>query len=236
MTIEEMSNEFDNELFKLYETGVSNIPLQLDEYEKSIYLTKAQEAIVDSLYSEFDASESIRRQLHNLICMESKKLEKSANPHFKYLGYVEYHYIHEGKDTIKAILSEYAVINTKCASVPLPVIPVKQDDINRVIQNPFRTANNNRLLRIEGYEDKAILDIIGKDFNVEDNSIEYHITYLRTPKPIILMDFSNDKLTINGISKNDTIDLPEDLHRKIIEIAVNMVVSNTNNKKSKSTE
>lgn len=53
MTNEEFSNEFDtlinsNSTISLY--GME-LPLEFDEYEKSVFLTKAQEEIVEGLYT-----------------------------------------------------------------------------------------------------------------------------------------------------------------------------------------
>ncbi len=47
MTTEEFSNEFDT-LINSY--SISEL-LSFDEYEKSVYLTKAQEEIVEGLYT-----------------------------------------------------------------------------------------------------------------------------------------------------------------------------------------
>ena len=54
MTNEEFSNEFDNlvnsnSIIKPF--GVDSTPLEFDEYEKSVFLTKAQEEIVEGLYT-----------------------------------------------------------------------------------------------------------------------------------------------------------------------------------------
>lgn len=54
MTNREFSNGFDT-LVNSYASqeffGQSSNPLNFDEYEKSIFLTKAQEEIVESLYT-----------------------------------------------------------------------------------------------------------------------------------------------------------------------------------------
>lgn len=234
MTIEEMSNEFDNELFKLYETGVTPTPIQLNEYEKSVYLTKAQEAIVDSLYAEYDSTELVRRQLHNLVYVNSIDI---TNDIYKsdIMGYTQYRILcstlYTASTSIKAILNEYVTLTTSCGDSMLYVTPVKQDELIKILGNPFRTANDNRALRIEDrYLNANTLKLICKSFE-EVQNITYNVVYLRNPKPIILEDLRN--ITINDESKQSTsIDLSEDLHRKIIEIAVSMVLTGLNNKKS----
>jgi len=82
MTVKEFSDEFDTLLdsFKLaYQHGqVENIPtLRLDEYEKSVFLTQAQEDLVISLYlgkgetdSSYEETEELRRYLDVLNVTE----------------------------------------------------------------------------------------------------------------------------------------------------------------------
>ena len=73
MTNEEFSNEFDT-LVNSNSTFSSTLtPLEFDEYEKSVFLTKAQESVVISLYKgtltgdSFEKTEEMRRYLGNLI-------------------------------------------------------------------------------------------------------------------------------------------------------------------------
>ena len=70
MTCTEFSNEFDI-LLNSYSDNPSDI--KIDEYEKSIYLTQAQEEIIKNLYSGtnkymegFEATEKLRRYLDTL--------------------------------------------------------------------------------------------------------------------------------------------------------------------------
>ena len=79
MTTEEFSNEFDT-ILQSYsvqnEFGQQN-PIAFDEYEKSVFLTKAQEQIIITLYNgknssneSLEKTEELRRYLSNLIKTE----------------------------------------------------------------------------------------------------------------------------------------------------------------------
>ena len=72
MDVQELSNLFDT-LLQPYITkdnfGEQNT-LAFDEYEKSIFLTKAQEQIVLELYQEVEQSEEVRKYLSNHITKE----------------------------------------------------------------------------------------------------------------------------------------------------------------------
>lgn len=70
MTVSEFSNEFDI----LYNNINSNIAPGLNEYEKSVLLTEAQENLIKSLYNghnvyqdSFEESEEIRSYLSGLV-------------------------------------------------------------------------------------------------------------------------------------------------------------------------
>ena len=76
MTNEEFSNEFDvlansNSIVKPF--GLTDTPLEFNEYEKSVFLTKAQETIVRALYSgnltgkSFEETEELRKYLNTLV-------------------------------------------------------------------------------------------------------------------------------------------------------------------------
>lgn len=86
MDFEEMSNEFDsllNSSFIANELGEqsSKIDIQLDEYEKSLFLTQAQEQLVINLYNgrnieglSFESAEESRRYLKELTVTETINL------------------------------------------------------------------------------------------------------------------------------------------------------------------
>ena len=79
MTVTEFSNEFEVIIdsyrrFKNFDDKQNLDSLDFNEYEKSVFLTRAQEDIVISLYNglnltqeSFEGSEEIRRYLDTLI-------------------------------------------------------------------------------------------------------------------------------------------------------------------------
>ena len=69
MDVQELSNLFDTLLqpFIVKDNFGEQNTLAFDEYEKSIFLTKAQEQIVIELYQEVEQSEGKRKYLSNLI-------------------------------------------------------------------------------------------------------------------------------------------------------------------------
>lgn len=199
MTLEELSNEFDV-IVNSYDNSQS---LVFNEYEKSIYLTKAQEYIIKDLYRNYEGTEELNSYLKTLIKDKTYTIEDSTNIELDY------------PDNFLYILKEYANINTTCKSNNrVDVLPITQDEYNEVVENPFR-GSKSKVLRLEENKIKLITDL---------PIISYTMTYLSNPSPIILIDLPNG-LTINNESnKSTTIETSESIHREILDKAVQLAI------------
>ena len=199
MTLEELSNEFDV-IVNSYDNSQS---LVFNEYEKSIYLTKAQEYIIKELYRNYEGTEELNSYLKTLIKDKTYTIENSTNIELDY------------PDNFLYILKEYANINTTCKSNNrVDVLPITQDEYNEVVENPFR-GSKSKVLRLEENKIKLITDL---------PIISYTMTYLSNPSPIILIDLPNG-LTINNESKKSTtIETSESIHREILDKAVQLAI------------
>lgn len=199
MTLEELSNEFDV-IVNSYDNSRS---LVFNEYEKSIYLTKAQEYIIKDLYRNYEGTEELNSYLKTLIKDKTYTIEDSTNIELDY------------PDNFLYILKEYANINTTCKSNNrVDVLPITQDEYNEVVENPFR-GSKSKVLRLEENKIKLITDL---------PIISYTMTYLSNPSPIILIDLPNG-LTINNESKKSTtIETSESIHREILDKAVQLAI------------
>lgn len=199
MTLEELSNEFDV-IVNSYDNSQS---LVFNEYEKSIYLTKAQEYIIKELYRNYEGTEELNSYLKTLIKDKTYTIEDSTNIELNY------------PDNFLYILKEYANINTTCKSNNrVDVLPITQDEYNEVVENPFR-GSKSKVLRLEEDKIKLITDL---------PIISYTMTYLSNPSPIILIDLPNG-LTINNESKKSTtIETSESIHREILDKAVQLAI------------
>ena len=199
MTLEELSNEFDV-IVNSYDNSQS---LVFNEYEKSIYLTKAQEYIIKDLYRNYEGTEELNSYLKTLIKDKTYTIEDSTNIELDY------------PDNFLYILKEYANINTTCKSNSrVDVLPITQDEYNEVVENPFR-GSKSKVLRLEENKIKLITDL---------PIISYTMTYLSNPSPIILIDLPNG-LTINNKSeKSTTIETSESIHREILDKAVQLAI------------
>ena len=235
MRTQDFSNGFDT-LLNSYAMpsgfGSTNNPgtIELDEFEKSQLLTKAQEDIVIDLYSgrnptglSFEETEELRRYLANLVEEDSlTPIETTAG----ILGIASTSKFFTLPEDLWFITYESVKVSDgKCEGTSeLEVVPVRQDEYHRIKKNPFRGANDRRALRLDLSE--GVIEIVCK-YTVSN----YYLRYLRKVKPIILAELGEDA-SIRGISHVTESELPEMLHQRILERAVQMALQSrgyTNN-------
>lgn len=225
MTNKEFSDQFDT-LLNSYAITIplgeqaSKAEITLDEYEKSVFLTQAQEDLILALYNgknpygeAFENTEELRRYLSDLIMEETltpttKDCNQGINAKSK---------LFDLPGDLWFITYEAAKINAgKCGEVDLDVIPVTQDEYHRVKRNPFRGANGKRALRLDLSFNQIEL--------VSDYTItSYYIRYIKRIHPIILTDLPDD-LSIKGENKETPCELHEAIHNRILEYAVRLAL------------
>ena len=199
MTTQEFSIEFDI----LYNNLASNTAPPLNNYEKSVFLTKAQSDIVIELYSgrnnlglSYESSEEIRRYLDNLSTEYSKDI---SNP----------------DEALVDPSSEMWLITMEVFN-DVPVIPVSQDEYLRIRKNPFKKSSNlRRILRVCKGESEYL--------DLPTGTQGTYTAYgLRKPKPIILDGIGDPTLTIEGYPANEplTCELDSSMHRMILDRAI----------------
>lgn len=216
MELDEFKREFD----LVYNNLASNQAAGLTPYEISVYLTKAQYTLEDALYQEYEVSEEARRKLANLVVTkELPKLTSLNSSDFVYPEYTVAFDLSEVSD-LRYIINEKLKLSSsadRCVrNKIISVTPVSHDEVDRLINNPFR-FNNSRAFRLDTSKSSApYIEILAKDKNIA----YYKIRYVKTPPPIILEDISPD--SIEGVSTASPCMMNEVLHRQIVEIAAKM--------------
>ncbi len=199
--------------------------IELDEFEKSQLLTEAQEVEVLSLYNGknssgegFEHTEELRRYLAPLI--HEKVLSPITTINGRPLGIDSQSKFFTLPDDLWFITYEAAAVEgDECHNgFSMLVVPTRQDEYQRIKKNPFRGANDRRCLRLDLSDNNV--EIVSK-YPVT----QYYVRYLRKLKPIVLIDFSADDLSINGVSTPTECELHESLHQRILERAVAMAIA-----------
>lgn len=225
MTTQEFSNEFDT-LLNSYSTvppyGDENkLDITLDEYEKSVFLTKAQEEIVVELYTgknqfgeSFERTEEIRRYLSDLV--KTVVLSDKLTGH---VGLSKTSMFFQLPEDVWFITYESATLKDERLGCldgeEATIVPVTQDEYYRIAKNPFRGPSKGRAVRLDIGD--GVIEIIS-DYNID----KYLVRYLSRPKPIVLVDLS--ELSVNGIKVRTECELNPVIHRAILERAVRLAI------------
>lgn len=219
MNVQEFSNSFDTLLqpYIAKESFSEQNNLAFDEYEKSIFLTKAQEQIVLELYQKLEQSEEVRKYLSNLIKTDNyvpvgEQDETLINNNFKSYK------VEISNDILFMIYEQCTLsdenncINNKIVSV----VPTIHDDLDKVLKNPFKSPNSRKVIRLD-FDNK--IELISK-FSISN----YKVRYLKKPNSIILITL-DDNLSINNgdteVSNGETNPI---LHERIVQRAVQLAV------------
>lgn len=228
MTKEEFSDSFDT-LLNSYSARASfgeetsRQTIALDEYEKSVFLTKAQKELVLSLYNgknpygeSFESTEEMRRYLADLVA--EKYLKPITNSSGTPIGVSGSSTFFTLPDDLWFITMEFVALeNGKCRGENLmKVFPTKQDEYQSIKDNPFRGANDRRALR---------LDLAEGNVEIVCNYViaAYYVRYVKKVSPIILEDLPNG-LSVDGEGAATECKLHEGLHQRILELAVQMAL------------
>ena len=217
MNAQEFSNSFDTLLqpYIAKESFSEQNNLAFDEYEKSIFLTKAQEQIVLELYQELEQSEEVRKYLSNLIKTDNyvpvgEQDETLINNNFK-------SYKVEISNDILFMIYEQCTLSDENNCINgriVSVVPTIHDDLDKVLKNPFKSPNNRKVIRLD-FDNK--IELISK-YSISN----YKVRYLKKPNPIILVkleDLNIDKK--QEVSNGETNPI---LHERIVQRAVQLAV------------
>ena len=219
MNVQEFSNSFDTLLqpYIAKESFSEQNNLAFDEYEKSIFLTKAQEQIVLELYQELEQSEEVRKYLSNLIKTNNyvpvgEQDETLINNNFKSYK------VEISNDILFMIYEQCTLsdenncINNKIVSV----VPTIHDDLDKVLKNPFKSPNSRKVIRLD-FDNK--IELISK-YNISN----YKVRYLKKPNPIILISLEDNLSINNGDTKVSNGETNPILHERIVQRAVQLAV------------
>ena len=230
MTNYEFSNEFDI----LYNNISSNQAPGLDEYEKSVFLTKAQEEILKNHFtSRTDAKgnettlgfdDTAKRQIdfsNSLVVYETQQFYQESDP--KWLVSQKHCDVLVPED-VMMVLNEFIQVTRNNVNRQLSVIPIKYTDFSLKSSKPYAYPLKNQAWRLligtfdlaKKIKKKATI-IVGPF----DTPVSYVLRYIKKPNPIVLVNLP-DGLSINNISVATECELDPILHQEILQRAVEL--------------
>ena len=218
--------EFSNEFDIYYNNVTSNQAPPLDEYEKSVFLTNAQEAILKSYFNPkgnqlqegFDDSQ--KRQIDFSSLVVTKTCEKTTGEKINRNSTL--YKLPDKEDNIFQIVLETLIVNNNGVTEDRVIVPIHYMEYSRLMNKPYKQPLKNQAWRlISRGNNKPLFEIITRH---SDEITKYSIRYVKRPKPIILMDLEElgDDLSIQGITEQTDCELDPIVHKEILERAVAM--------------
>lgn len=207
----------------------------LDEYEKSVLLTQAQNDLMVNYYNgrnaageSFESTEEMRRYFDNLI----KQKKYLSADQIDGSGVSDKSVFYKLPKDVAFIVMEQVKFADKslgCYNGSVAgVYPITHDEYNKIRRNPFRGPTKYKVLRLDSGKDPSGM-FEGSEWKPGEKTVElisdytlgeYLIRYLKRPNPIILVDLPDD-LSIEGErNKSKECELNPILHGTIVEMAV----------------
>ena len=255
MTTQEFSNTFDTLLNSYNSQGLfgeqaSKGEIVLDEYEKSVLLTQAQDIIVKQYFEGggvnggFD--DSTRRQVDfsNLITVEELSEASASLPT---ANYDERSIIFKTPQVLY-ILNEKIVVSTTVGEVTKKrqyvVVPINYKEYDRQMSKAYAQPLKKQAWRLFQDGGASTLDLYSEIIPVEGSinsgdSPKYKIRYIRRPKPIVLVDLefnTQSDLEIDGVKTVSECELNPIMHMDILNKAVELAYTTRGSRSSKSTD
>jgi len=227
MTTQEFSNEFD----VLYNNIMSNQAPGLDEYEKSVFLTKAQLEILKNYFNPkgnkygqgFD--ENAKRQIDfSTLITVAKPLQYT--PEGGYVKFDDRSQLYKMPQDILLMLNETGINTVDGVKRLISIIPMNYEEYARLMSKPWKQPLKNQGWRL--FQSTGGVDFISEVVIKYNSSLaDYKIRYVKRPKPIILANLADEysNVSIEGINTITECELDPILHPEILQRAVELAKS-----------
>ena len=226
MSTDNMSKLFD----VLYNNITSNQAPGLNDYEKSWFLTKAQNQLLLEYFNHrtdfsnggFDRSE--KRQIDFSPLISTARLSSiPATANTVKIDHRSILFQFGKQPNMLSIINEFVSMTDRNGNVTtFTVIPISYDEYSELMKKPYKYPVKGcvwRLLNTDSVSSQPFTEIIG---NSIDNSAEYIVRYVRKPKPIVLLDLTGTMYDIEGTYTVTPCELPEEAQHDIVERAVTL--------------
>jgi hypothetical protein len=226
--------EFSTEFDTLYNNVMSNQAPGIDEYEKSVFLTRAQEELVKNYFNPrsnklqqgFDDNE--KRQIDFSEITRTTDITADVPTPGTYDSIddrAQYFYL---PTNTFIIVNERVKLTEGANTYSVTVKPMNFKEYDRLMSKPYKEPLPRQCWRlIQGNLDtpvnasgqKIVSEIISKTGTVVS---DYKVRYVKKPQPIILADLTAQGLSINGQTAVSECELNPIIHREILDRAVEL--------------
>lgn len=211
------NTEFSNQFDVLYNNITSNQAPGLNEYEKSVFLTKAQDEVLKNYFSprsnpkQEGYDDSIKRQadFSGLMREGSGVVDASPTSQFDPRSIV-----YKVPTDVYLIINEQVILKSGTTTKGIrQILPVNYEEYRRLMSKPYKEPLKYQAWRLftstesNSFNGQRIAEIILTSTDKGSAyTKEYKIRYIKFPKPIILSDFSNsfgEDISINGYNGSE---------------------------------
>ena len=223
MTTQEFSNEFD----VLYNNIMSNQAPGLDEYEKSVFLTKAQNEVLKNYFNPkgnkyqegFDGNEKRQIDFSTLV----KAVKPITYDGSSYIKFDDRSQLFQMPNDILFVLNETALNTVDGVNRLINIVPINFDEYSRIMSKPYKQPLKNQGWRL--FQSTGGVDFISEVIVKTGSTLtDYKVRYVRRPKPIILTDLADaySNVSIEGLSTVTECELDPILHPEVLQRAVEL--------------
>lgn len=215
--------EFDVQFDVLYNNITSNQAPGLNEYEKSVFLTKAQDEILKNhfiseaniLNKGIDANTKRQIDFSNLIKVsEINTLSVDS-------GFDERSVTVILPDDIMFILNESVSVVNNTTRKNKQIRYLDYANYSTLMSKPYKRPLKNQVWRLlfNGASNNNVAELI---LGYKDVFEKYVIKYIKKPNPIIVGDISQYGVTIEGFGDVTECEVNPMLHDEILQRAVEL--------------
>ncbi|MBQ9391946.1 MAG: hypothetical protein IJU02_07125 [Lachnospiraceae bacterium] len=233
MTANELSVKFD----MLYNNITSNKAPGLNEYEKSVFLTKAQNEIVKNYFLPQSNSkragfeDNQRRQINfsPLIKITALDIDATVNAPHVHTGSLLYKMTSDNTSISPLVIVDENITvtvgdGTSSRVFDVKVIPISLIEHSRLMQKPYKEPVKGQAWRL--LSDSNDLEVVLRSADKPNGAtFTYKIAYVEKPTPIVLDSLSNygTNLQIEG-QTTVTLSFPfeESMYDEILQRAVEL--------------
>lgn len=247
MTTQEFSNTFDTLLnshrdIKDFGKSQSYYSIELDEYEKSVLLTQAQDIIIKSYFDRtlnpqgqgFDDSERRQIDFSELIRV-TEPVKETALVDGEAKSLVKYDdrgVLFQMPTNILFVLNEKIIEEITGGGETLKksyiVVPLNYKEYDRLMSKAYAQPLKKQCWRL--FQNPSGIDLLSELIPIKGVTIDsYKIRYVRRPAPIVLTNLSGGEysggLDIDGVATVSECELNPIIHMDILVKAVELALS-----------
>lgn len=211
MTTDEFSKEFDIRFNFIN----SNLAYSVNDYEKSVYLTRGQEELLDNYFNPkgnkygegFGDSSKRNIDFSALITVYSASVDAGISTIFS------------GNGVFTINDDVFKILNEKVDAYPIKYLDL--EDLDVIAQKPY-IQPPKRLVwaipRSNNSSGRYSIEVILHDSDTI-GSMTYKSRYLKRPSPIVVANLPGG-FTVNGVATKTECILPPDIHDEILNRAI----------------